>query len=191
MAPTIQQATTDPSLCQRPLDTHRQVCVSLFWGHCSFLLGPDVHQVLFVPPKSLFAQSCVSSGGSTLRLKAFSSKSAYAIPISAAPRALAPAAIHCWPIPPQETLKHCSVSVSVGSLGPGAHKVCLRPLHLCMKFDSKHDFTPCTSCWGFSFALGHGTSPHRHSSAAQTALQCLLIYVLNKICIYNVNGCVE
>ena len=30
-------------------------------GHCSFLLGPGVHKVLFVPSKSLFPQSCVSS----------------------------------------------------------------------------------------------------------------------------------
>jgi len=28
------------------------------------------------------------------------------------------------------TLKHSSVSVSVGSLGPGAHKVCLSPLSI-------------------------------------------------------------
>ena len=33
-------------------------------------------------------------------------------------------------IPPQETLKHSFVSVSVGSLGPGAHKVCLSPLSI-------------------------------------------------------------
>ena len=39
----------------------------------------------------------------------------------------APAAGHCWPIPLQGTLKHSSVSVSVGSLGPGVHKVCLNP----------------------------------------------------------------
>ena len=30
-------------------------------------------------------------------------------------------------VPPQETLKHSSGSVSVGSLGPGVHKVCLSP----------------------------------------------------------------
>ena len=51
----------DPHLCQRLLDTHKQVWVSLLWGHCSFLLGPGVHKVLFVPSKSLFPQSCVSS----------------------------------------------------------------------------------------------------------------------------------
>ena len=45
----------------RILDTHRQVWVSFLWGHCSFLLGPGVHKVLFVPSKSLFPQSCVSS----------------------------------------------------------------------------------------------------------------------------------
>ena len=32
------------------------------------------------------------------------------------------------PYLPQEMLKHSSVSVSVGSLGPGVHKVCLSPL---------------------------------------------------------------
>ena len=54
---------------------------------------------------------------------AISSKTAYAIPRSTAPRAPSPRAVHCLPIYPQETLTHSSVSVSVGSLGPGAHKV--------------------------------------------------------------------
>ena len=60
-APTLQQATTNPCLCQRHQDTHRQVWVSLLWGQCSFLLGPGTHKVLFVPSKNLFLQSCVSS----------------------------------------------------------------------------------------------------------------------------------
>ena len=30
-------------------------------GHCSFLLAPGAHKVLFVPSKSLFLQSCGSS----------------------------------------------------------------------------------------------------------------------------------
>ena len=59
--PTLQQATTNPRLCWRVLNTHRQVWVSLWWGHCSFLLGPGAHKVLFVPSKSLFPQSSVSS----------------------------------------------------------------------------------------------------------------------------------
>ena len=93
-APMLQQATPDPHLCRRFLDTHGQVWVSLLWGHCSFLLGPGAHQVLFVPSKSLFPQSCVSSGGSMVGLMVTSSKRAYAIPRSAAPRAPAPAAGH-------------------------------------------------------------------------------------------------
>ena len=86
--PTLQQATADPCLCQRLLDIHRQVWVSVFWGHCSFLLGPGAHKVLFVPTKSLFPQSCVSSGGSMVGLMANSSHGAYAIPRSTAPRVL-------------------------------------------------------------------------------------------------------
>ena len=55
---TLQQATADPRLCQRLLDTHRDVWVSLLWGHCSFLLGPGAHKVLFVPSKSVSAVLC-------------------------------------------------------------------------------------------------------------------------------------
>ena len=46
---TLHQATVEPCLHWRLLDTHRQVWVNLLWGHCSFLLGPYVHKVLFVP----------------------------------------------------------------------------------------------------------------------------------------------
>ena len=88
VTPTLQQATTDPYLCRRLLDTHRKVWVSPLWGHCSFLLGPGTHKLLFVPPKNLFPQSCVSSGGSLVGLMATSSKRAYAIPRSTASRAL-------------------------------------------------------------------------------------------------------
>ena len=93
--PILQQATADPGLCQRLLDTHGEVWVSLLWGHCSFLLGPGAHRVVFVPSKSLFPQSCVNSSSSMVGLMATSSKRAYSIPRSAAPRAPAPAAGHC------------------------------------------------------------------------------------------------
>ena len=52
-APDPQQAAVDPPLCRRHLDTHRQVWLSLLWGHCSFLLAPGAHKALFVPSKSL------------------------------------------------------------------------------------------------------------------------------------------
>ena len=45
-------------------DTHRQVWLSLLWGHCFFLLAPHAHKVWFVPSKSLFPQSC---GGSVIK----------------------------------------------------------------------------------------------------------------------------
>ena len=41
-----------------------------------------------------------------------------------------PAAVHHSPAPPLEMLRHSPVSVSVGSLGPGVHKVCLNPLRI-------------------------------------------------------------
>ena len=95
VSPTLQQATTNPCLRQRLLDTHGQVWVSLLWGHCSYFQGPGVHKVLFVPSKCLFPQSCVSSGSSTVGLMATSSKRAFAIPSSAAPRTPAPVAGQC------------------------------------------------------------------------------------------------
>ena len=52
--------TVDPCLHLRHLDTHRQAWFSLL-GHCSFLLAPGLHKVLFVLSKTLFPQSCGSS----------------------------------------------------------------------------------------------------------------------------------
>ena len=63
-----------PTPCWRLLDTQGQVWVSLLWDHCSFLLGPSAHKVLFVPSKSLFPQSYVSSGSSMVELMAISYK---------------------------------------------------------------------------------------------------------------------
>ena len=45
--PALQQATTNPRLRWTLQDTHRQVGVSLLWGHCSFLLGPDAQGSVF------------------------------------------------------------------------------------------------------------------------------------------------
>ena len=92
--PALQQATTNPGLHWRLLDTHRQVWVSLLWGHCFFLLGPGAQGSVCALQESIF-QSYVSSGSSMVGLMVTSSKRAYAIPKSAAPRAPAPAAVHC------------------------------------------------------------------------------------------------
>ena len=94
--PTLQQATTNPRLRQRLLDTHRQVWVSLLWGHCSFLLGPGAHKVLVCAHQESISQSCVSSGSSVVGLMATSSKRAYAILKSAAP---SHTQVHCTQSP--------------------------------------------------------------------------------------------
>ena len=52
--PALQQATANPHIRRRLLDTPGQVWVSLLWDHCSLLLGPGAHKVLFVPSKSPF-----------------------------------------------------------------------------------------------------------------------------------------
>ena len=100
---------------------------SLLWGQCSFLLGPGAQGSVCARQESM-SQPCVSSGSSMVGLMVASSKRAYATFKSAAPRAPVPAAGHHWPRPLQETLRHSSVSVSVGPPDPGAHKVCLSRL---------------------------------------------------------------
>ena len=131
--------TQCPQPCSRPPPTHTSPETS---GHSRASLGQSFLGSLLLSPGSWCAQAsvcalqesisqpCVSSGGSVVGLMATASKRAYATPRSAAARAPAPAAGHCWPGPPQEALRHSSVSVSVGSLGSGAHKVCLSPLSM-------------------------------------------------------------
>ena len=88
-----------PCLCQGLLNSQASLVQSLMG---SFI----------VPSKSLFPKSCVSSGSSMVGLMMTSSKRAYAIPRSVAPRAPAPRAGHCCPIPLQETLKHSKAGLA-------------------------------------------------------------------------------
>ena len=128
-----------------------QVWVSFLWGHCSFLLGPDAQKVLFVPSKSLFPQSCVSSGSSMVGLMATSSKRAYAIPRLAVPRAPASVAGHCWPIPPQEALKHSKAGLAQSLWVSWCAQGFVRALWaflVGMGFDPKCDFAPPTILLG-------------------------------------------
>ena len=59
-APTLHQATTDPHLRLRLLDTPGQVWVSLLWGHCSFLLGPGAQGSVFPLQESVPSVLCKS-----------------------------------------------------------------------------------------------------------------------------------
>ena len=98
------------------------------------------------PPRVSF-HSPVSSGGSMVGLMATSSKRAYAILRSPAPRAPAPATDHCWPIPPQETLKRSKAGMAQslwGLLACTGFVWALQTAMAGMGFDSKHDFAPPT-----------------------------------------------
>ena len=158
---TLQQATTDQHLHWKLLDTHRQVWVGLLWGHWSFLLGPGAHKVCVCvcvcacarAPRVCFPvprKFC----GSMVGLMVTSSKRAYAIPRSAAPRAPA----HCWLVPPEDTeaqfwLSFCGVSGSwctQGLFEPSKHHWQVWAMIL----NSISPLLP--SCWGFSFACGNG-----------------------------------
>ena len=99
-----------------------------------------------------------------------SSKRTYAIPKARAP---VPATDHCQPISPQEMLKHSSVCLcrvpgswcAQGLFEPSEHLWQVWGLIL-------NKILPLLlSCWGFSFALGHGVSPQSCSSVAQPPLQ--------------------
>ena len=144
VTPTLQQATTNPRFRWRLLDTHRQV-----WGHCSFLLGPDA-QGSVCTLQEFISQSCQLYGGVNGDLLQ---------------EGLCHTQVCCTQTPapvqatlshtPQETPKHSPGSVSVGSLGPGVHKVCLSPLRI-----SGSNFAPptilpglllCPWTWGIFF----------------------------------------
>ena len=88
-----------------------------------------MHTIFCLCPPSVFPQPCVSSGGSMVGLMTTSSKRACTTPRSAASRALAPVAGHCWPVPPQETLKHSKAGLTQSLWGLLVHsRLCLSSL---------------------------------------------------------------
>ena len=126
-APTLQQ----PPLTHASagdVDTPRQVWFSLFLGHCSFLLGPGAHKFLLCPIRVYFPVLCkfwqlyAGVNGDFLQ------------------EDLCHTQVCCTqsPCPCSSPLLTCtstgnaqrSVLVSVGSLGPGVHKICLSPLSI-------------------------------------------------------------
>ena len=125
--PTLQQATTDPRLC-RDSWTLPGKSGSVSCGATAPFSWVLVHTTFCLCPPRGYFPVLYKFWQSMVGLMATCSKRAYAIPRSTAPRAPAPATVHCWPVSPQEMLKCSFVSVSVGFLGPGAHKGCLSPL---------------------------------------------------------------
>ena len=100
--------------------------------------------------KESVSQSCVNSGFSVVGLMATSSKRTYAIP-----RAPASAAGHCWPVSLQEILKLSLCGVFWCTQG----FVWASERHWWVWDLILNAISPVLpSCWGFSFALGHGVS---------------------------------
>ena len=166
--PTLQQATTNAHLCQGLLDTHRQVWVSLFWGHRSFLLGPGTHRFCLCPPRVClpvlhkFWQLYSGINGNLLQ------------------EGLCHVQVYCTQSPCSSPLLthtfagYTQVQFCLSLFGISG-SWCTQDL-----FDSSERLwrvwgfilnliSPLLpSCWGFSFALRHGVSPQCHPSAAQT-----------------------
>ena len=90
-----------------------------FWHTQAFVCA---FQESVSPVLCKFWQLCCGVNGDLLQ-------EGYAILRSTSPRVPAHVATHCSSVPLQETLKHSSGSVSVGSLGPGSH-ICLSPLSI-------------------------------------------------------------
>ena len=129
-APNPAAGHHQPMPLPRFLDMHRQVWVSLLWGHGSFLLWVLVHTLfcLCLPkvhfPSPVQVWQLYGGVNGDLLQEGLCHIQVYCM------QSPCPATVHCSLIPPQETLRYSSVSVSVGSLGLGAHKVCLSPLSI-------------------------------------------------------------
>ena len=135
----------------------------------------DLVRSLLLCPGTLYAQSSVCALPESVSpvlckfwqlysvLMATSSKRAYAIPRSAATRAPAPAALHCWLRRHPNTVLSQSlwalwVMVHTGMFEPPEHPWRVWGLIL-------NVVSPLLlSCWGFTFALKHGIAPQSHSS---------------------------
>ena len=92
--PTLQQATRTHASAETP--GHSPASLGLFLVG-SLLLSPGswCTQGSVCTLQESISQSCVNSGSSVAGLMTTSSKRAYAIPRSAAPRAPGPVAVHC------------------------------------------------------------------------------------------------
>ena len=118
---TLQQVTADPCLCPETP------------GHSLASPGQSLVGLLLLAPVSWCVQSFVcalqesvstvlcSSSGSMVGLMVTSSQRAYATPRSDAPRAPAPVAGQCRPIPPQETQKHSKAGLAQSLWGLLVH----------------------------------------------------------------------
>ena len=169
MPPTLQQATTDPCLCQRIPDTHRQASCGVTVPF-SWVL---VHKVLLCPPRVYFPvlckfwQLCGGVNGDLLQEGLCHIQGC----CTQSPCPCGSPLLTCTStgdIQTQFWLSICGASGSwcvQGLFEPSEHLWRVWGLVL-------NVISPLLpSCWGFSFALGHGVSPHSSSSATQPPMK--------------------
>ena len=176
VSPTLQQATANPRLCWRLLDTHGQVWVSLLWGHCSFLLGPGAHSFVCALQESVSSVLCKFwrlYGGVNGDLHQEGLCHTQVCCTQSPCPCGRPLLTHTsiGDTQTQFCFSLCGVSGSWCAQGLLEPSGCLwRGWGLILNAVSPL----ALSCWGFSFALGCGVSPESCSSAMQLLLQRLL-----------------
>ena len=128
----------------------------------SLLLSPGSWCTRFCLPSKTISQSYRSSGSSMVGLMATSPKRTYAIRTPRAPPLQQTTADPdlCRRRQMQFCLSLCGFLGLAHTRSVGALWASLAG----MGFDSKCELPLLPSCWGFSFALGHGVSPHSSSS---------------------------
>ena len=167
--PTLQQATANLCLCQRLLDIHGQVLISLLWGHCSFLLGPGAHRFTLCPLRVYFPVLCrfwqLSGGvnGDLLQNGLCHTQVCY----TQSPRPCGSPLLTRTSTGDTQTLFFLSLC---GILGSSCTQALFQPsesLQLVWGLILNVISPLLPSCWDFSFALGHGVSPQSQYSAMQ------------------------
>ena len=159
-ASALQQATTHPHLCQRPPDTHRRVSCGVTVPS-SWVL---VHKALLCPPRVCFPDLCefwqlyAGVNADLLQEDLCLTHTQSPCPCGR-------------PLPTRTSTGDAQTQFWLSLCGvPGSW--CAQGLfepseHLWQEWGLILNANLCLlpSCWGFSFALGCGVSPHSCSSA--------------------------
>ena len=165
------------------------------WGHCSFLLGPGVDKVLFVPSKSLSPVLCklwrLYGGVDDDLLQEGLCHTQVCCTQSPCPLWQAPADPYLHRRHSNRAPAPCGRPLLTHtSTGDTQTQYCLSLCGVSRSWCTQGLFEPSErlwriwdlilnsilpllpSCWGLSFALGHGVSPQSCSRAAKSPLQC-------------------
>ena len=183
MLPTLQ-APTNPRLC-RDSWTHTGNSGTVFCGVTDPFSWVLVHKVLLCPHKVHFPVMCKvwqlygGVNGNLLQEDLYHTHVCYTQSPCPCNRPL-PTYTFTGDVPTHFCLSLCGVP------GSWCAQALFEPFeHLWQEWDLilKVNSPLLPSCWGFSFALGHGVSPHSHSSAYHL-IGVSLIYMRSPWLIY-------